>query len=96
LQWQKVEGADTYRLYYSEDNGATWKECDLDGHTFEEATVTEEVVKVSIECGTDGLKLFKVGACNRAGEAIQTDRGAWIDATQREERPTEPASLAAE
>ena len=74
LTWDASDGATSYKIYLSSDNGATWDAGTDVGNvtTFTYPNVAE-----------DGLILFKISAVNSTGEAISHWRGAWFDFTKQ-------------
>ena len=68
LKWDTVAGATGYKLYQSNDKGATW-----DTGT-DVGNVTEYL---AIGLPDVGIIMFRVSAYNANGEAIRYDAGVW-------------------
>ena len=74
LSWDASQGATSYKIYLSSDNGATW-----DAGT-DVGNVTTFVYPGVAETG---LILFKISSVNSTGESISHWRGAWFDYTRQ-------------
>jgi len=70
LGWESVESATGYKLYMSEDSGATWSAPIDVGDVI---TFTYSGVPI------DKLVLFRVSAYNDNGETIRLWSGAWYN-----------------
>ena len=70
LSWDVAAGADTYTVYQSTDNGATWT-----------AAASGVMTTSTTIAGVpdSGLVLFRVSAVNSVAEAIKLNSGAWYN-----------------
>lgn len=72
LQWDAVNGAESYEIYQSLDTGETWSSVGTSATTTFTATGVVET----------GLILFRVSARDTNGESIRLWSGAWYDHTR--------------
>jgi len=70
LSWDAAQGATSYRVQMSTDNGLTWEV---------ERPVPTGTVFTWVGAPDSGLVLFRVVSVNSAGSAIRSDVGAWYN-----------------
>lgn len=70
LKWDSAQGATSYKLYMSTDNGGTWLP------PVDVGNVTEYTYTGVPDHGT---VLFYAAACNEFGETRQTGWGVWFN-----------------
>lgn len=70
LTWEKIAGAVGYRIYISDDFGATWS-------ILTDAGDTNTITIKSI--ADDKFLLFRIGAYAKYGETVRYFSGAWYN-----------------
>lgn len=82
LQWDVSVGATGYMIFTSVDGGVTWDS------GVDVGNVTTHVIG---SVPDNGLILFRVGAYNSQGEAVQYKAGAWYNGSWKP--PINPTGL---
>jgi len=80
LQWDTSTGASGYKIYKSEDMGATW-DIGID--------VGNVTTYVYPNVAEDKMVLFRASSYNSSGESIRFEAGVWYD--KRKLPPTKPS-----